>query len=198
MSLDHALLGFLASEPMSGYDIKRAFDSSVSHFWNADQAQIYRTLNRLHRKQQVEFRTVNQKGRPDRKEYSITPEGLLELGQWLRSPLDDTIPREPFLLRLFFADSLEEDGLAALLAARRDQALFFREILRSVEEAQFGLVDELERSERLALATLRSGLMHVDAELAWLDDVDRLLGAGNKPGKKQKKKPRKRSEKETR
>ena len=33
MSLDHAILGFLSYEPMSGYDLKKLFDQSVAHFW---------------------------------------------------------------------------------------------------------------------------------------------------------------------
>ena len=47
MSLDHAILGFLNYHPYTGYDLKKIFDSSVQHFWPADQSQIYRTLNRL-------------------------------------------------------------------------------------------------------------------------------------------------------
>ena len=47
MSLDHAILGFLALEPMSGYDLKRVFDQSVQHFWPATQSQIYRSLGKM-------------------------------------------------------------------------------------------------------------------------------------------------------
>ena len=47
MSLEFAILGFLNYHPYSGYDLKKIFDTSVSHFWPADQSQIYRTLSRL-------------------------------------------------------------------------------------------------------------------------------------------------------
>jgi PadR family transcriptional regulator, regulatory protein AphA len=47
MSLDYAILGFLNYHPYTGYDLKKIFDSSVHHFWSADQSQIYRTLARL-------------------------------------------------------------------------------------------------------------------------------------------------------
>ena len=47
MSLGHAILGFLNREPMTGYDLKtRCFDDDAAHFWTADQAQVYRTLDR--------------------------------------------------------------------------------------------------------------------------------------------------------
>ncbi|MBK7448579.1 MAG: PadR family transcriptional regulator [Anaerolineales bacterium] len=47
MSLKHAILGFLSFKPFSGYELKKAFDSSVQHFWPANQSQIYRTLAEL-------------------------------------------------------------------------------------------------------------------------------------------------------
>ena len=36
MSLKHAILGFLSLQPMTGYDLKKAFDQSVRHFWPAN------------------------------------------------------------------------------------------------------------------------------------------------------------------
>ena len=47
MALARIILGLLALAPMTGYDLKRHFDSSVRHFWWADKAQIYRTLATL-------------------------------------------------------------------------------------------------------------------------------------------------------
>ena len=47
MKLRHAILGLLSHHPQSGYDLSRAFSSSVVHFWYADQSQVYRTLDRL-------------------------------------------------------------------------------------------------------------------------------------------------------
>ena len=47
MSLKHAILGFLSFKPLSGYDLKKAFDNSVRHFWPANQSQIYRTLSQM-------------------------------------------------------------------------------------------------------------------------------------------------------
>ena len=33
MSLDFAILGFLCSRPMTGYELKKIFDTSVNHFF---------------------------------------------------------------------------------------------------------------------------------------------------------------------
>ena len=47
MSLAHGVLGFLNYGSMSGYDLAKAFSSSVQFFWNAQNSQIYLVLNKL-------------------------------------------------------------------------------------------------------------------------------------------------------
>ena len=42
-----AVLGLLGLRPMSGYDIKRAVDRTIRHFWAASYGQIYPELKRL-------------------------------------------------------------------------------------------------------------------------------------------------------
>jgi PadR family transcriptional regulator AphA len=108
MALRYALLGFLSLRPLSGYDLKRLFDTTVQHFWTGDQAQIYRTLAQLAEEGLVKVRVIEQDKRPDRKEHHLTEAGLEELEKWLRSPLEPVPVREPFLLRLFLPDGLPE------------------------------------------------------------------------------------------
>ena len=72
MSLEHAILGFLHYAPSSGYDLKKAFDTSVRHFWPADQSQIYRTLARMTEREWVKVEVISQEDRPSRKVYHIT------------------------------------------------------------------------------------------------------------------------------
>jgi len=75
MSLDYAILGFLNYQPYSGYDLKKAFDNSIQHFWPADQSQIYRTLARLAERDLAEVEVVSQRDRLSRKVYAITETG---------------------------------------------------------------------------------------------------------------------------
>jgi len=64
MSLEYAILGFLNYHPYTGYDLKKIFDTSVNHFWHADQSQIYRTLARLTEQGHVQMEKVPQEDRP--------------------------------------------------------------------------------------------------------------------------------------
>ncbi len=91
MSLEHAILGFLNTRARSGYDLKtRCFDVEAKAFWSADQAQIYRTLERLKTARLVNATVRRQSGKPDRKLYEITPAGtrrLRAMGDHRSTPL---------------------------------------------------------------------------------------------------------------
>jgi DNA-binding PadR family transcriptional regulator len=180
MVLRFLVLGLLTVRPMTGYDLKRAFDSSVRHFWAADRSQLYRTLAALVDAGHAEVDVVPQENYPDRKVHRITPAGRAALRVWLASPLEAEDSREPFLGRLFFADSLDEAGVADLLATRRRQATAFVEQLTAESERISAALADPDRHDlpddrtiALRLATLRHGLAHARTELTWLDETER-------------------------
>ncbi|MCA9914760.1 MAG: PadR family transcriptional regulator, partial [Anaerolineae bacterium] len=110
MSLNHAILGLLRIQPMTGYDLKHlAFDQTVAHFWRADQAQIYRTLDKMAGEGWVTSELEIQEDRPNRKVYQVTPAGEAELERWLREEQALYTHREAFLVQLFFASSLPDE-----------------------------------------------------------------------------------------
>ncbi len=112
MSLEYAILGFLNYRPYSGYDLKKIFDTSVRHFWPADQSQIYRTLSRITEKGWTEIEVIRQESRPERKQYHITPTGKDELHRWLTTPLPHEAQRSVDMIQVFFAGRLsDEDAL---------------------------------------------------------------------------------------
>lgn len=162
MQLRHAVLGLLDIAPQSGYDLGRAFDRSVAHFWNADQSQIYRTLDRLEADGAIATETIPQQGKPDRRVHSLTDVGRAELSQWLSAPLESLKPKEPFLARLFFAESLGVDGILALLDEREEAVREGFDRLRTLA------ADSGDLGAVLRIATLDAGLRQGEAELAWL------------------------------
>src|SRR5258707_2127634 len=119
MSLPHAILGFLQMNPLTGYDLKtECFDQSVAFFWPADQAQVYRTLDKLAEQGFVESHIEIQEERPNRKVYQITENGRGELARWLRSAVPLPTYREPFLVQLFFAGQLGNTEVIEVLEAQ--------------------------------------------------------------------------------
>src|SRR5437870_5625902 len=97
-----AILGVLTWGPLSGYDLKKAIDSSVGYFWGPAKSQIYAVLPRLEDAGFATTRKVPQSHRPDKTIYRITPAGRAALKSWI----EDTPPppdpdRNPLLLKIF-------------------------------------------------------------------------------------------------
>jgi len=63
-TLHYIILGLLGAHPMSGYDIKRAFDRSLATYWNAGNSQIYTTLKTLPRANWSPQRPSSKRGGP--------------------------------------------------------------------------------------------------------------------------------------
>jgi len=116
MSLAHAILGLLQQEERTGYDLKTScFDQCIAHLWPADQAQIYRTLDKLVEQGWITCTVEIQHDRPNRKVYSVTEAGKAELIRWLQCPQPLPTVREPLLVQLFFAAQLPNEAIIHLL-----------------------------------------------------------------------------------
>ncbi|MFB2898063.1 PadR family transcriptional regulator [Aerosakkonemataceae cyanobacterium BLCC-F50] len=116
MSLTYVILGLLQQQERTGYDLKtQCFDDCIAHLWQADQAQIYRTLDKLEAQGWIICRVEIQHERPNRKIYQITETGSKALNQWLRTHQPLPILREPLLVQLYFAAQLPNEAIISLL-----------------------------------------------------------------------------------
>ena len=183
MSLDAAILGFLGERPRSGYDLKtRCFDGAARDFWTADQAQIYRTLERLETAKLVTLTRKRQSGKPDRKVYSLTDLGQQTLSAWVESTIPLPPSRDAFLLQLYFAADCTDDELAEHLRSRRALRQARLEELRAT-----ALTVAADTAVSARQASLRDaafgGAMAVErAAIDWLDDcVEEVTGGALPP-----------------
>jgi len=185
MSLDHALLGFLNYHAYTGYDLKKIFDTSVRHFWPADQSQIYRTLARLTEQGFAEMEKIPQENRPERKVYHITDAGRLELLKFLSGPPPFDEPRSAPLIQVFFAGQLSDEEV---LAKFEDYAAIMRSILAQYEQVPDYLgpfQDEIPstREHFFWLLTLENGITNMRANLEWAESVIKRIKSGQVPAK---------------
>ncbi len=133
-SLELALLGLIAEQhPRSGYDLVQTFRISMSHYWHAHPGQIYPTLDRMERDGWIAGREVIQRGRPNKRVYSITTEGRRVLLEWLQSPYEPLKMKNPPLLRSRFLGHLGADGARAKFAEVRDAMIAYLEVLRGYD-----------------------------------------------------------------
>ena len=173
MSLEFAILGFLNYHPYTGYDLKKIFDTSVRHFWPADQSQIYRTLTRLTENGWAEMEKIPQDDRPDRKVYHITDAGRAELRNWLAGPPAMGEPRSAPLIQVFFAGQLSNEEV---LEKFEGFAAIMRAILAQYDQvpAQLGSFQQEITSPRehfFWMLTLDNGIRSMRANLEWADNV---------------------------
>ncbi|MEP7187888.1 MAG: PadR family transcriptional regulator [Roseiflexaceae bacterium] len=118
MSLQHVTLGLLKYGPLSGYDLNKAFQASVFHFWNTEQSQVYRALYKLAESGWVDVETIVQADLPNKKLYRLTAAGRRELQRWVATPAPLAATHEAWLGQLFFGAELSTDELIQVLNAR--------------------------------------------------------------------------------
>ncbi|MEN4010504.1 MAG: PadR family transcriptional regulator [Chloroflexota bacterium] len=181
MSLKHAILGFLSNNPLTGYDLKKAFDQSVRHFWPANQSQIYRTLAELDEQGLVEKEVIPREERLDMKVYSITKAGREELRRWLSTPLPAQDYREPTLIQIYFGGKLSDEELIQLLnheIQSLQERLAIYESIYKMNQAVIHHVADL-RASVLMVSTLEYGILTNRAALDWLKCVLERVRSGN-------------------
>src|SRR4051812_6394639 len=103
MSLRHAMLGLLAVEPATGYDLTGKFDKSLGNAWHASHSQIYPELARLEEEGMIE---VVAEGARRSKTYGLTTAGQAELRRWLVEAEPSRHQRNESALRTFLAPRL--------------------------------------------------------------------------------------------
>jgi len=183
MSLEFAILGFLNYHPSTGYELKKIFDTSIRHFWPADQSQIYRTLARLTELGHAEMEKVPQEARPDRKVYHITPAGRRKLLEWISGPPPMDEPRSAPLIQVFFAGLLSDEEV---LAKFEGFAVLMRLILAGYEQVPAGIAPFQQeipspREHFFWLLTLENGIRNMRANLEWAESVIQRIKSGQVP-----------------
>jgi PadR family transcriptional regulator, regulatory protein AphA len=170
MSLVHAILGMLTHQPMTGYELKTiCFDSSISNFWSADQAQIYRTLDKLAEQEFVSSQLEIQENRPNRKVYSITDAGRAELQRWLLTEQALPAYREPFLIQVFFANQLDNVQIIAAMEQQIKAHEARLKYYQTIPLLPFG-APEMTRDLTFQRMTLEMGIRLEHAYIDWLHE----------------------------
>jgi len=183
LSLEYAILGFLTYQPFTGYDLKKMFDTSVRHFWSADQSQIYRTLAKLTDAGLADVERVEQLDRPDRKVYFITDAGRERFMEWLRGPFPNQEPKSGPLVQVFFSGKIGNDEV---LARFQMAAAIFREILNRYQQVPDQIEEYIrqvpsKREHYFWMCTLDLGMRTMRAQLEWAESVIADLQNGRVP-----------------
>lgn len=180
MSLKHGILGLLNYGAMTGYELDKAFKASLSFFWRAQTSQLYRELAAMEKSGWISGERVIQDDKPNKCVFSLTQTGKGELTSWLaaQASVEDVgAVRSAFLMRVFFAGELGDEGALELLRDFREKCRMAQEEFAAVDGSisEYGsMVEDKEHTKYWGITAL-FGKHYLAAELAWVDEAIALL-----------------------
>jgi DNA-binding PadR family transcriptional regulator len=181
VALPHAILVSLCEQSGSGYELARRFDRSIGYFWRATHQQIYRTLRAMEDDGWVSSTIVVQRGRPDKKVYTVSDLGRAELARWIAEPLtgrggalSDTRTRD-VAVKLRGASYGDPAALRTQIAALRAERAQLLDTYHGFEKRQFPDPSVLRGSALHQYLVLRGGIRAEESTIDWLDEVTRAL-----------------------
>lgn len=172
MSLPHILLGMLR-EPATGYELGKRFKRSLAHFWHADLAQIYPTLNKLEQQDCLKSKSAPSEGGPPRRLYTRTAKGKRRLQQWLIEGPEVGKERIAHLAQTYFLGQLEslEASVAYFLDLRRYYTTWHAELVDIQAMADLEYQNSPIPPDRIfPYMTIRNGVLKTQASISWCDE----------------------------
>ncbi|MFN0073918.1 MAG: PadR family transcriptional regulator [Chloroflexota bacterium] len=170
-ALGSALLGLLARDSLSGYDLFQRMKAPIGFFWSARHSQIYPELAKLETRGLIAHTVVEQDDRPDKKVYRLTERGRMALVDWLLSPLIVSAPRDEMVLRVYslwlIAPARALTFVRAEAARHRDQLARYQDFQATLE--QIPAAQTIGSQTFATYATLRRGLGYEREYADWCD-----------------------------
>lgn len=171
MTVRNALLGLLAQKPRHGYELRAAFEALVGgeDIWDVKPAQIYTTLARLEEAGFVCQDSTAQDGGPEKRIYALTEAGQRELAAWFESGVEEERQRDEFFVKLVL--SIVVDGVNPYRVIQAQRSRLYLELHDLT--ARRNLADP--KSELARMFLIDKSIMHLEADLRWLDMIEARL-----------------------
>lgn len=170
-TLGFAILGLLARQPCSGYQLAARLHAPVGYYWTARHSQIYPELERLRAAGLVSFEVVPGPGPRDKKVYTATEAGLAALREWVTWPPAPQTPRDELMLKVYaiwLADPTEAVAMVGGQAEAHARRLAEYEAIRARFHARHGGdPPPVGDPDFGSYATLLLGISHERDHLDW-------------------------------
>ncbi|MFA0814458.1 MAG: PadR family transcriptional regulator [Anaerofustis sp.] len=173
----YPILGLLAEQPMSGYDIKKLIDVRFSFFWNESYGQIYPELKRLTESGEIELiEDAASEGR-EKTVYRITESGRDALRKWLAEPSEKASVRLELLLKVYFAQNGNTEDILNQIELFREEHTQQLAMLNLFEK-ELTPIREYDNHEDI-LRVLSFGQKTYRAYLEWCDETIQYMESRN-------------------
>jgi DNA-binding PadR family transcriptional regulator len=172
----YMVLGLVGRGGAGAHDLRRMARQGRIFDW-AGESQYYVEPKRLARLGYLDARKEPGKTR-ERTVYSLTDKGLDALREWARTPVSfPRIESEP-LVRILVADLVGEEAIAESIGTLRAD---IADLAARLDVAE-AVAETLPHRRKYLLLGQTFARRLLDLHLEWVDEVERELGAGRRPG----------------
>ncbi|MDD3415374.1 MAG: PadR family transcriptional regulator [Lachnospiraceae bacterium] len=170
--MEFVILGLLSHESLTGYEMKKRMDTTMSLFWSGSYGSIYPTLQRLCECGRIISDETTHHGR-DKIIYSITESGRERLKQWLRKPVIKDELKYETLLKLFFGSEIgEEDTLKHIHDFEDRMSQILPKLNASVDILK---ENNAEAAHEYYMLTALFGVKIYEASIEWCEYVKKYF-----------------------
>ena len=174
VSLTEVHLALLSRAPCHGYDVKRTYDAWFPDAKPLPYGQVYATLARLVRDDLAEVVETRTEGGPERTVYAVTQVGRDRLAQWLAEPAPPATNGSEEVVRKAVAALHLSDAEGSGAVLSRQRASHLRLMGRLQDDAAVSSDPAVRLARRYAV-------LHLDADLRWLEEAVQELAPSQDP-----------------
>lgn len=173
--IDMVILGLLAHENLTGYDIKKRIDNGISFFWKGSFGSIYPALSSMEEEGFVKkAKSAGADSKREKRYYSITVKGRKYLQEWLEDSKSVNDLKYETLLKLFFG------GVTSPEVSINTIKEFEREVTESLYVLKM-YKDNLshvlkEKDHVYYYLTVSFGVETYEGYLRWCKEAYKMLG----------------------
>ncbi|MEM7556439.1 MAG: PadR family transcriptional regulator [Cyanobacteria bacterium P01_A01_bin.84] len=175
MSLAHTILATLGSDSYSGYDLWKQFSKTSRYYWQASQQQIYRELGKLEKEGAICSELITQEGRPNKKLYQVTEEGIEKLKNWLLEPAEPMSIREELLVKIIASGLVSKSVILQEIERHRQIHLQKLSEYKEIRQREFSDTSHLSYEDKCLYVTLRCGIRYENYRIEWCEEAIALL-----------------------
>ncbi len=169
---DKIILGFLEIKNLTIYEIKKAMENSINHFYSSSYGSIHPAVAKLEKNG---FVTSKEKfdGKRKKKIYSITESGKENFNNWLKDDIQLTRLKEDSLVKLFFFGNLDNESRKRIITnyvKKLQQSIAELEVIKNSIDLE-KIPDELSETARFQVETLKFGLDNANFMNDWYKEL---------------------------
>jgi PadR family transcriptional regulator AphA len=164
----HAVLGLLAIQPWTGYELTQQATRSLRFAWPKSERLLYSEPKKL-----VEHGLVTARQEPvgqrNRTVYTITDKGRNALSEWMVTTPQPPVLEAEALLRLLFAENGTKDDLISALTTMADDAAELHEQVTLINASYLDGQHPFPQRTHLSVLFATFQLELFDLIVKWVD-----------------------------